>query len=328
MEIDVTKKINVLTKTNNKIRFRSSSNAEDLEFFNSAGLYDSKSAYLKFNEQMIEKEKKKTIARAIKKVWASVWSFRAFEERDFYRIDHMSAYMGVLVQPSYSSDIEKANGVFTTTEDSYRVKLTLNAAEGDKSITHPDSTDTRLSNFFIISKNKKINEFSIIESISDWQKVMSQTEVENLTNKSLLVHQHIEKVYGKKLQLDYEFKLLGDNRDLLIKQVRPLTQSVNAKVYGLPKTVKKSIFSVTAYPYIYNASFEGDTISYVEKNYGIMGDEPKASYIKITFNKNVSNFKAGEVIEITKEDNYDTTTIGHPFMHHGPMTFLLLQKSP
>ena len=54
-------------------RFRSSTNAEDLENFNGAGLYDSKAAK--------KNHKTKTIDAAIKEVWASLWNFRAFNER-------------------------------------------------------------------------------------------------------------------------------------------------------------------------------------------------------------------------------------------------------
>ncbi len=63
-------------------RFRSSTNAEDLEYFSGAGLYDSYSAK--------KDDENKTIENAIKKVWASLWNFRAFEEREYYKIDHLS----------------------------------------------------------------------------------------------------------------------------------------------------------------------------------------------------------------------------------------------
>ncbi len=86
------------------IRFRSSTNAEDLEFFNGAGLYNSHSAK--------RDHPTKTIERAIKKVWASLWNWRAFEERSYYKIDHLSAAMGILVHRSFPD--EDANGVVST----------------------------------------------------------------------------------------------------------------------------------------------------------------------------------------------------------------------
>ena len=41
-------------------------------------------------------------------VYASLWNFRAFTERDFHRIDHKEAAMGVFVHPSYQD--ENVNG--------------------------------------------------------------------------------------------------------------------------------------------------------------------------------------------------------------------------
>ena len=85
-------------------RFRSSTNAEDIEKFNGAGLYNSYSGKLNHN--------KKTPEKAIKKVWASLWNYNAFEERDYYKIEHLSTAMGILVHRSFPD--EDANGVVIT----------------------------------------------------------------------------------------------------------------------------------------------------------------------------------------------------------------------
>ena len=85
-------------------RFRSSTNAEDLESFSGAGLYSSYSAK--------KDNPNKTIDRAIKKVWASLWNWRAFEERSYYNIVHTSCAMGILVHRSFPD--EDANGVVVT----------------------------------------------------------------------------------------------------------------------------------------------------------------------------------------------------------------------
>ena len=74
-------------------RYRSSTNNEDLPGFNGAGLYDSKSQK--------PSEDEKDLAKSLKEVYASLWNFRAFTERDFHRIDHLAAAMGILVHPSY-----------------------------------------------------------------------------------------------------------------------------------------------------------------------------------------------------------------------------------
>jgi hypothetical protein len=81
------------------LRCRSSANNEDLEGFCGAGLYDSKT----------HRPDEGSIGKTIRQVWAGLWTFRAFEERSFYRIDHLKAAMGVLVHPNF--DDELANGV-------------------------------------------------------------------------------------------------------------------------------------------------------------------------------------------------------------------------
>lgn len=85
-------------------RFRSSTNAEDLEFFSGAGLYDSYSAK--------KNHSSKTIENAVRKVWASLWNWRAYEERSYFKIDHRSCAMGILVHRSFPD--EDANGVLVS----------------------------------------------------------------------------------------------------------------------------------------------------------------------------------------------------------------------
>jgi phosphoenolpyruvate synthase/pyruvate phosphate dikinase len=67
---------------------RSSTNAEDLPGFNGAGLYDTVPNVVG----------KKQLGEALKTVWASLWNFRAVDERDAFGIDHRQVYSGVLVQ--------------------------------------------------------------------------------------------------------------------------------------------------------------------------------------------------------------------------------------
>ena len=63
------------------LRYRSSTNNEDLPGFNGAGLYDSKT-------QHADETEEDGIDKSLKQVYASLWNFRAFIERDFHRIDH------------------------------------------------------------------------------------------------------------------------------------------------------------------------------------------------------------------------------------------------
>ena len=67
---------------------RSSTNAEDLPGFTGAGLYTTV-------PNVIGDE---ALSTAIRTVWASVWNFRAYEERAFYGIAHKNVHGAVLIQ--------------------------------------------------------------------------------------------------------------------------------------------------------------------------------------------------------------------------------------
>ncbi len=102
--------------------FRSSTNAEDLVGFNGAGLYES---------VVVDAHPTRAQVRdALAKVWASVWLQRAYEEREWYRIDHERVGMGVLIQPFVDDVI--GNGVAITKNpfDEGRPGVFVNVQQG------------------------------------------------------------------------------------------------------------------------------------------------------------------------------------------------------
>ena len=99
---------------------RSSTNSEDLPGFNGAGLYDTVPNVLG----------RAQLENAVKTVWASVWNYRAVEERNAFGIDHRQVFPGVLVQIGVSAT---AAGVLVTSNlfDSHRINdFTINAKWG------------------------------------------------------------------------------------------------------------------------------------------------------------------------------------------------------
>ncbi len=81
---------------------RSSSNAEDLEGFSAAGIYES------FNHVT----KSDGIFSSIKEIWASLLSYRSVKLRHDVGISLEDAYMGVIIQEEVLSDL---GGVLVTT---------------------------------------------------------------------------------------------------------------------------------------------------------------------------------------------------------------------
>lgn len=100
---------------------RSSTNAEDLPGFSGAGLYDTVPNV---------RGSADNVAKAVKKVWASVWNLSAYEERELYRIDHKQVYGAVLVQIGVAAT---AAGVLVTahpTDPNDTKTFTINAKSG------------------------------------------------------------------------------------------------------------------------------------------------------------------------------------------------------
>jgi len=206
-----------------RMRFRSSTNAEDAEGFSGAGLYTSKTGILNDN--------KKTFEKAIKEVWASLWSLEAYSEREYYNIDHKVVYMGILVHRSFPN--EEVNGV-AITKNLYRSDnygFVVNAQLGNESVVKPKQGV--VSDQFIcypntadnIYKNKNTVDIITQSSLNDDKLVMTEIEIQNLANQLELIKKYfISHTFTSKSYLDFgldvEFKLEGEKRELYIKQVR------------------------------------------------------------------------------------------------------------
>lgn len=216
----------VITHNYTSFRFRSSTNAEDLEGFNGAGLYLSKTGYVG--------NPKKSIEKAIKTVWASAWGFRPFMERSFFGIDQSSVGMGVLCHRNF--DNELANGVVIT-KNLYRPDyrgFVINAQYGETSVViPPDSVICEQ----VICYSDKYDDFlgnkSIVEYLSysnilpaGVNTVLSDAEIVKLTRDISVIKQIYYTRKGIKIPyydygLDLEFKVVGSSRTLYLKQIRP-----------------------------------------------------------------------------------------------------------
>lgn len=216
-----------------RMRFRSSTNAEDIEGFNGAGLYDSQTG--------IVGDSVRTVAKALKAVWGSLWNFRAFQERAFFRIDHRTCAMGILAHRSFPD--EQANGV-AITKNLYRADyygFTINVQEGEVSVVSPPP-GTTCDQIICYSdsdvdfyKKRRIVEYVTSSSLTGGRPVLTEDEIILLTEQLAVVKRWyfdrranslfvdtmnwnaVYNAYG----LDVEFKFDGPERVLYIKQVRP-----------------------------------------------------------------------------------------------------------
>lgn len=148
-------KLKTLVPAMEKMKFRSSANAEDIPNFDGAGLHDSFAVKLSSTDEAdmschIEEEpdglatkleiKPKTPNCGMKGVFASLWNARAIEERSFARLDHTSASMGIAVVPEYDAESdEAANGVLITRAvNSDFLAYTLGLQKGNNLVTNPE----------------------------------------------------------------------------------------------------------------------------------------------------------------------------------------------
>lgn len=198
-----------------KVRLRSSTNAEDLPGFSGAGLYASMSATA---------DGASAASLRIRSVWASVWSWRAFQERAWWSIDQRHVRMAVLVHQSYPD--EKANGVLMTQNiaDPTVAGMYVNVQKGEISVTNPEGGAVA-EVFSIVPAPKGLQVQRLRwSSLAPGQPLLTDAEVLALYMAAAQVQNHFAPLYKaspEQLTLDLEFKFHGPQRQLIIKQVRP-----------------------------------------------------------------------------------------------------------
>jgi hypothetical protein len=214
-----------------RMRFRSSTNAEDLHGFSGAGLYASASAE--------KNDPSRTMLSAVRKVWASVWSFRAFEERSYRRIDHLHVGMAILVHSSFFA--EEANGVALTANPYERTGLEpgfyINVQLGESSVVQPAAGITTDQLVYMHDMpGQPIIYYSYSNLVPEGKTVLTRKQIHDLGKVLQSIHGFFRAAYGpppgdpgRWYAMDVEFKFddrvasgapPGEIR-LWVKQARP-----------------------------------------------------------------------------------------------------------
>ena len=198
------------------IRCRSSTNNEDLPGFSGAGLYTSKTQHPSEGH----------ISKSIKQVYASMWNFRAYDERDFYRVDQYIASMGILCHPNYTD--EKANGVGVSTDPIYQTENTfyLNTQLGEDLVTNPGT--------FSIPEEILLDRVSVTDDdyvvirqsnlVSNDVLIMEEEYLDEIREYLSVIHDEFAILYNAvgidEFAMDIEYKITSGDQ-LIIKQARP-----------------------------------------------------------------------------------------------------------
>ncbi len=255
-----------------RVRFRSSTNAEDLDVISGAGLYDSKSGCLADDldgdtagpsrclgaaeRAFLEAEiaartvelaahpervwlaaiiddftgdltKEKPVARAVRKVWASLWNERAFEERAYYGIDHAKVFMGIAVEPSFVMEQANAVAVTNLAAASDRPVYRLVSQTGWLSVVRPEDP-LMVAEVLTFRRGATTTPEEVQVLVPSTlapvgETVWSGAELATLAQLLFLVQDHFAvEVYPDivPLALDLEIKRTADGR-IVLKQVRP-----------------------------------------------------------------------------------------------------------
>lgn len=204
-----------------RLRFRSSSNTEDLPGFNGAGLYESWSAELNDPERPIDV--------ALRAVWASLWNARAYDEREYGNIDQHGVAMGVLVHPAFLSERANVIVISRNVQDPSRSDMFyMNAQAGEASVANPApgvTSEELLHHVQLIPGTPEV-EYQSRSSLTRGAHVLSLADVQGISCRVSAVHEHFRARLdpsgaNRWFAMDLEVKLVGDARDVVIKQARP-----------------------------------------------------------------------------------------------------------
>jgi hypothetical protein len=209
------------------MRFRTSTNSEDLEGFPCAGCYESATG---------DPQNWDDVLNAIRQAWASIWLYRTFEERSYYGIDHKSVGMALLVHHNFPD--EEANGVATTNnpfdpsglEPAFYVNVQWG---GNAEVVHPPAgvtSDQFL--YYFDNPNQPVTFISHSNLVADGETVLSNVQTHELGVALAAIHQRFSAAYGPAAgiddwyAMDVEFKFDDmESEDgtvgLFIKQARP-----------------------------------------------------------------------------------------------------------
>lgn len=221
------------------VRVRSSSNAEDAPSFNGAGLYDSTSACAA--DSFVDGDpdrsacdpgkERRTLERGLATVWSSLWNYGAFEERDYYQLDHAVVAMGATISLRYED--EGANGVAFTGDPLApdQPRFAVNAQVGEVDVVSPTPGVTAELSFLTIDDGQVVAIERAVPStlLPDGQVVLSDDRLRELG----AVMAELEAAYpidapatanAEPPILDLEFKITRDEQ-LVIKQIRTFQPS-------------------------------------------------------------------------------------------------------
>ncbi len=193
------------------IRCRSSTNNEDLPGFSGAGLYDSRT----------QRPDEGPLDKCVKQVFSSVWNLRAFLEREYFRIDHLTTAMGVLLIPS--TENEQANGVAVSIDPVYKEPNAyyVNTQLGEELVTNPNAL--AIPEELLLYGEGTMDVVSRSSLVAPGKFLLSTAHIATLRQALGVIHTRFAELYAVKPEdrfaMEIEFKITADGQ-VMIKQAR------------------------------------------------------------------------------------------------------------
>ena len=209
------------------LHYRPSTNREDFPNFNGSGLYDARTQDLESTD----------IDRSFKQVIASLWTFRAFTEREFHRIDHLSAAMGILVHPRISSADVNGSAVsfdpLNDSADTYYLNAFPSQEHVTKLVEHPSPEE------WLLASDKRYRVAASSNQVASGTLLLNNNHLEQLRQHLRAIHDRFEQLYnpnpGAYFAMEIAFKISSED-GLVIEQARPWVSSNHTTIKSTKTT--------------------------------------------------------------------------------------------
>jgi hypothetical protein len=206
---------------------RSSSNSEDLPNFSGAGLYSSV-PNVKEADKLIE---------AVKKVWASLWKFEAYEARVRNYVSQTDVYMSALIQVGVDMDRggvmitkdpfdeENKNSVYMSAVCGHNSNVVNNDGIPEQILFNPKSNSVIVmtlsdqKNSLVFDENGDLKETPDKCANPQTKRVLTDLQARALAKTALT----IKRVFGNKKEQDIEWGIM--NGRIYIVQARPYIEN-------------------------------------------------------------------------------------------------------
>jgi hypothetical protein len=197
-----------------RVRLRSSTNAEDLEGFNGAGLYSSTAIAANFTDAQL--------ADGLRDVWSSVWNYQAFEERAYYRIAQERVAMAVLVQESVDGASSTGVAITGNPFDANRPGHFINLQTRDEGVTSASTGEIPEQDLYYTYPAPGFVERLSSSSRAGGRQLLNDAEVRSLATALTAIHNAFipggNWLDGRAMDIEF---LVTPSREIVIVQARP-----------------------------------------------------------------------------------------------------------